>query len=48
MSNPKLQVFEPAMCRETGTCGPAAAPTLLRFSADVAWLARQGVLWTSE
>lgn len=43
MSNPKLQVFEPAMCCETGVCGPDVDQTLVRFSGDVEWLRAQGV-----
>lgn len=39
----RLQVYDPAMCCSTGVCGPAVDPVLPRFSADLAWLAEQGV-----
>jgi hypothetical protein len=38
-----LQVFDPAMCCSTGTCGPKVNPVLPRFAADVNWLKSQGV-----
>ncbi len=37
-----VQVFDPAMCCSTGVCGPAIDPSLARFAADLAWLAREG------
>ena len=37
-----IQVFDPAMCCETGVCGPSVDPLLARFSADLAWLRGQG------
>lgn len=40
---PKIRVFDPAMCCDTGICGPTVDPELLRFAADLDWLARQGV-----
>lgn len=36
-------VFDPAMCCSTGVCGPSIDPTLLRVSADLGWLSKQGV-----
>jgi hypothetical protein len=39
----KLEMFEPAMCCATGVCGVDVDPTLVRFSADVRWLAEHGV-----
>ena len=41
---PKLEVFDPALCCSSGVCGPAPDERLARFSADLAWLSRQGVL----
>jgi hypothetical protein len=38
-----VHVFDPAMCCSTGVCGPSVDPQLARFSADLDWLARQGV-----
>ena len=40
---PVLQVFDPPLCCSTGVCGPAIDPELARFSADLTWLAQQGV-----
>jgi len=39
----KLQVFDPPMCCSTGVCGPSVDPKLVRFTADLDWLRRQGV-----
>jgi len=39
----KIQVFDPPMCCSTGVCGPSVDPELVRFAADVDWLARQGI-----
>ena len=38
-----LRVFDPPMCCSSGVCGPAVDPDLARFSADLDWLAQQGV-----
>ena len=38
-----VRVFDPAMCCETGVCGPSVDPVLARFSADLAWLKARGV-----
>lgn len=38
-----VRVFDPAMCCSTGICGPSVDPKLIRFTADLEWLARQGV-----
>ncbi len=38
-----IQVFDPPMCCPTGVCGPEVDPELVRFAADLDWLARQGV-----
>lgn len=39
----KLEIFEPAMCCSTGVCGVEVDPVLVQFSADLHWLAGQGV-----
>ncbi len=39
---PKVQVFDPAMCCPTGVCGPEVDPALVRFAADLDWLASSG------
>ena len=38
-----LEVFDPAMCCSTGVCGVDVDPVLAQFSADLQWLAGQGV-----
>lgn len=38
-----LEVFDPAMCCSTGVCGVEVDPVLVQFSADLQWLAEQGV-----
>ena len=37
-----IEVFDPAMCCSTGVCGPSVDPALVRFGADLDWLAGQG------
>jgi hypothetical protein len=39
----KVEVFDPPMCCSTGICGPSVDPALARFSADLHWLANQGI-----
>ncbi|HEU0140593.1 MAG TPA: arsenic metallochaperone ArsD family protein [Bryobacteraceae bacterium] len=39
----KVEVFDPPMCCSTGVCGPNVDPTLVRFTADLHWLANQRV-----
>ncbi len=39
----KLEVFDPPMCCSTGVCGPSVDPTLVRFAADLQWLASKGI-----
>jgi hypothetical protein len=39
----KVEVFDPPMCCSTGVCGPNVDPALVRFAADLHWLANQGV-----
>jgi hypothetical protein len=38
-----IRVFDPAMCCNTGVCGPSSDPELARFAADLEWLEKQGV-----
>jgi hypothetical protein len=38
-----LTVYDPAMCCSTGICGPQVDPVLVRFAADLKWLAGQHV-----
>lgn len=40
---PKLTVFDKPMCCSSGVCGPEIDPALVNFSADLLWLAGQGV-----
>lgn len=42
MSN--IQIYDKALCCETGICGPDVDPVLPRFAADVKWLKSQGHL----
>ena len=39
----KLEVFDPPMCCSTGVCGPEVDPVLVRFAADLQWLAKEGI-----
>ena len=39
MTSKTLSVYDPAMCCSTGVCGPEVDSKLLRFSADLEWLA---------
>jgi hypothetical protein len=38
-----IEVFDPALCCSTGVCGTDVDPKLVRFAADLSWLAGQGV-----
>ncbi|WP_410874794.1 arsenite efflux transporter metallochaperone ArsD [Nocardia sp. A7] len=38
----KIEVFEPALCCNTGVCGPDVDQALVSFSADLDWLRSQG------
>lgn len=38
----KIEVFEPALCCDTGVCGPDVDQALVSFSADLDWLRGQG------
>lgn len=39
----KIEVFDPPMCCATGVCGPKVDPRLVRFAADLHWLANQSI-----
>lgn len=39
----KVEVFDPPLCCSTGVCGPKVDPVLVRFAADLHWLANQGI-----
>ena len=43
MTRKQIQVFDPALCCPTGVCGPNIDQALIRFAADMEWLAEQGV-----
>lgn len=38
-----VSIFDPAMCCDTGLCGPGVDPELLRIARDLRWLSAQGV-----
>jgi hypothetical protein len=38
-----LHVYDPAMCCSSGVCGPQVEPVLVRFAADLKWLAAQRI-----
>jgi len=42
MKHSKMEIYEPAMCCETGLCGTSIDPELLRVSSAVprSWLLR--------
>ena len=37
-----LQIFDPAMCCNTGVCGVDADQQLVNFAADIDWAKKQG------
>ena len=39
----RVEVFDPPMCCSTGVCGPTVDRALIRFVADLHWLANQRV-----
>lgn len=39
-----VEVFDPPMCCSTGVCGPNVDPKLVRFAADLHWLANQRIV----
>ena len=38
----KIEVFDPALCCNSGVCGTDVDQALVTFSADVDWLKQQG------
>ena len=38
-----LEIFDPAMCCNTGVCGPEVDPALVRLASDLEWLKSKGV-----
>lgn len=40
---PRIEVFDPPMCRSSGVCGPNVDPLVTAFAADVEWLAGHGI-----
>jgi hypothetical protein len=38
-----IRVYEPALCCNTGVCGPETDDALVTFTADLAYLKEQGV-----
>lgn len=41
-----IAIFEPALCCNTGVCGEDVDQNLVTFTADMAWLLKQGVTIT--
>ncbi len=39
----RVEVFDPPMCCSTGVCGPKVDPALVRFAADLHWLANHRI-----
>jgi hypothetical protein len=39
----RVEVFDPPLCCSTGVCGPNVDPVLIRFAADLHWLANQAL-----
>ena len=39
----KVEIFDPPMCCSTGVCGPKVDPALVKFAADIHWLANQRI-----
>lgn len=37
-----IEVYDPAMCCQTGVCGTDVDPKLAQFAGDLAWLQKQG------
>lgn len=37
-----IEIFDPAMCCNTGVCGPAVDPELARFAGDLAAIEQHG------
>jgi hypothetical protein len=43
MGMKKVEVFDPPMCCSTGVCGPNVDSRLVKFAADLHWLANQKI-----
>lgn len=41
---PKIEIFDPPQCCSTGVCGPKVDKKLVRFAADLDWLAKNGAV----
>ena len=41
-----LTVYDPAMCCNTGVCGPEVDPKLVQFAGDLEWLKTSGIAVT--
>lgn len=39
----KIEIFDPAMCCDTGICGPAIDPELLRIATVISGLKEKGI-----
>jgi len=39
----KIKIFDPAMCCDTGVCGPAIDPELLRMASLINVLKEKGI-----
>ena len=37
-----IEIFDPAMCCNTGVCGPSVAPELARFAGDLSFIEEHG------
>ena len=37
-----IEIFDPAMCCNTGVCGPSVDPELARFAGDLSFLKENG------
>lgn len=38
-----IEIYDPAMCCQTGVCGNDIDPRLVQFASDLEWLKQQGV-----
>lgn len=39
-----IQIYDPALCCNTGVCGTEVDPALVLFAADMEWASQQGAL----
>ena len=44
----KIEIFDPAMCCETGVCGPSIDPELMRMSTVINALKEKGIIIKRE